>query len=62
MMSQKNHLKFQFLTFSNCWRVKHNPEAIGLTILPHHSIAKYLKNLKLMARSGTFIPGHCVKA
>ena len=27
----------------------------------HHSIAKYLKNLKLMAQTGTFILGHCVK-
>ena len=33
----------------------------GLTIPPHHSIAKYLINLKLMARTGTYILGHCVK-
>ena len=33
----------------------------GQTIPPHHSIAKYLKNLKLMSRTGTFILGHCVK-
>ena len=32
----------------------------GQTIPPHHSIAKYLKNLKLMSRTGTFILGHCV--
>ena len=33
----------------------------GQTIPPHHSIAKYLKNLKSMSRTGTFILGHCVK-
>ena len=32
----------------------------GLTIPPHHSIAKYLKNLKSMSRTGTFILRHCV--
>ena len=33
----------------------------GQTIPPHHSIAKYLKNLKSMSQTGTFILGHCVK-
>ena len=33
----------------------------GQTIPPHHSIAKYLKNLKLISRTGTFILRHCVK-
>ena len=27
----------------------------GQTIPPHHSIAKYLKNLKLMLRTGTYL-------
>ena len=38
---------------------KVRPEG-GQTIPLHHSIAKYLKNLKLMSRTGTFILGHCV--
>ena len=33
----------------------------GQTIPPHHSIAKYLKNLKSMSRTGTFFLRHCVK-
>ena len=33
----------------------------GQTIPPHHSIAKYLKNLKLISQTGTFILRHCVK-
>ena len=33
----------------------------GQTIPSHHSIAKYLKNLKLISRTGTFILRHCVK-
>ena len=33
----------------------------GQTIPPHHSIAKYLKNLKSTLRTGTFILRHCVK-
>ena len=32
----------------------------GQTIPPHHSIAKYLKNLKLISQTGTFILRHCV--
>ena len=38
---------------------KVRPEG-GQTIPLHHSIAKYLKNLKLMSRTGTFILRHCV--
>ena len=33
----------------------------GQTIPPHHSIAKYLKNLKLIPRTTTFFLRHCVK-
>ena len=32
----------------------------GQTIPPHHSIAKYLKNLKLIPRTTTFFLRHCV--
>ena len=42
------------------WQNFFGPEG-GLTIHTHHSIAKYLKNLKLMARTGTFFLRHCVK-
>jgi len=34
----------------------------GQTIPPHHSIAKYLKNLKLIPRTTTFFLRHCVKS
>ena len=36
------------------------PES-GQTIPLHHSIAKYLKNLKLIPRTTTFFLRHCVK-
>ena len=34
----------------------------GQTIPPHHSIAKYLKNLKLIPRTTTFFLRHCVNS
>ena len=41
------------------WPNFFGPEG-GQTIPPHHSIAKYLKNLKLIPRTTTFFLRHCV--